>query len=190
MEKHGRHHSNAGIKINTYSNGANKHQGHPDMTHSGQGTPSMVVLPKMDDLNLLRQLKLKDSLPKKNPPKISLVLQKYPDHKRQMLGGAAGSSLVRVNQWLGFGAFLRVCVLTAQLCPTLHNSMNCSPPGSSVHGILQARMLEWVAISFSRGIFLSQGLNPHLLGLLCWQAESVPSEPPRKWPGLYRLKEF
>ena len=81
------------------------------MTHSGQGTPSMVVLPKMDDLNLLRQLKLKDSLPKKNPPKISLVLQKYPDHKRQMLGGAAGSSLVRVNQWLGFGAFLRVCVL-------------------------------------------------------------------------------
>ena len=31
------------------------------------------------------------------------------------------------------------------------DSMDCSPPGSSVHGILQARMLEWVAISFSRG---------------------------------------
>ena len=129
------------------------------MTHSGQGTPSMVVLPKMDDLNLLRQLKLKDSLPKKNPPKISLVLQKYPDHKRQMLGGAAGSSLVRVNQWLGFGAFLRVCVLAAQLCPTLHNSMNCSPPGSSVHGILQARMLEWVAISFSNTCMHAKSLQ-------------------------------
>ena len=36
--------------------------------------------------------------------------------------------------------------------------MYCSPPGSSVHGILQARMLEWVAISSSGGIFLTQGL--------------------------------
>ena len=34
---------------------------------------------------------------------------------------------------------------------TLCNSVDCSPPGSSVHGILQARILEWVAISFSRG---------------------------------------
>ena len=39
----------------------------------------------------------------------------------------------------------------AQLCPTLCNPVDCSPPGSSVHGILQARILEWVAISFSRG---------------------------------------
>ena len=39
----------------------------------------------------------------------------------------------------------------AQSCPTLCNPMDCSPPGSSVHGILQARVLEWVAISFSRG---------------------------------------
>ena len=44
-----------------------------------------------------------------------------------------------------------VCVLVAQLCPTLCDPMDCSPPGSSVHGILQARILEWVAISFSRG---------------------------------------
>ena len=39
----------------------------------------------------------------------------------------------------------------AQLSPTLCDPMDCSPPGSSVHGILQARILEWVAISFSRG---------------------------------------
>ena len=39
----------------------------------------------------------------------------------------------------------------AQLCPTLCNPVGCSPPGSSVHGILQARILECVAISFSRG---------------------------------------
>ena len=36
-------------------------------------------------------------------------------------------------------------------CPTLCDPMDCSPPGSSVHGIVQARMLEWVAISFPRG---------------------------------------
>ena len=39
----------------------------------------------------------------------------------------------------------------AQSCPTLRNPVDCSPPGSSLHGILQARILEWVAISFSRG---------------------------------------
>ena len=39
----------------------------------------------------------------------------------------------------------------SQLCLTLCGPMDCSPPGSSVHGIFQARILEWVAISFSRG---------------------------------------
>ena len=38
-----------------------------------------------------------------------------------------------------------------QSCPTLCDPMDCSPPGSSVHGILQARILEWVSISFPRG---------------------------------------
>ena len=41
-------------------------------------------------------------------------------------------------------------VLAAQSCPTLCDPRDCIPPGSSVHGILQARILEWVAISFSR----------------------------------------
>ena len=55
-------------------------------------------------------------------------------------------------------------VLVTQLCPTLCNSVDCSLPGPSVHGILQARILEWVAIPFSRGIFPTQGLKlsfPH-----------------------------
>ena len=39
----------------------------------------------------------------------------------------------------------------AQSCLTLCDPMDCSPPGSSIQGILQARILEWVAISFSRG---------------------------------------
>ena len=37
----------------------------------------------------------------------------------------------------------------AQMCPTLSDPMDCSPPGSSIHGIFQARVLEWVAIAFS-----------------------------------------
>ena len=44
---------------------------------------------------------------------------------------------------------LRVC-LVAQSCPTLCDPVDCSPPGSSVHGILQARILEWVAMPSSR----------------------------------------
>ena len=53
-------------------------------------------------------------------------------------------------------------VFVAQLYPTLCNPNDCSLPGS-VHGIRQARTLEWVAISFSRRFFLTQGLNPGLL---------------------------
>ena len=41
--------------------------------------------------------------------------------------------------------------------------MDCSLQDSSIHGIFQARMLEWVAIFFSRGIFPTQGLSPDLL---------------------------
>ena len=43
-----------------------------------------------------------------------------------------------------------ILMIVAQSCPTFCTLMNCSPPGSYVHGILQARRLEWVAISFSR----------------------------------------
>ena len=50
-----------------------------------------------------------------------------------------------------------------QLCLTLCDPMDCSLPGSSVHEILQAKILEWVAMPFSRGIFLTQGSNPRLM---------------------------
>ena len=46
---------------------------------------------------------------------------------------------------------VKVRVLVTQPCPALCNPMDCSPPGSSVYGILQARILEWIAIPFSRG---------------------------------------
>ena len=64
--------------------------------------------------------------------------------------------------------FVCMWVLLAQSCPSLCNSMDCSPSGSSVHGILQARILEWVAMPSSKG------LNPGLLDLLHWQGGSWP----------------
>ena len=50
----------------------------------------------------------------------------------------------------------------ARSCLTLCDPMDYSLPGSSLRGILQARVLEWVAISFSRGIFPTQGSNQGL----------------------------
>ena len=53
--------------------------------------------------------------------------------------------------------------VVAQSCPTLCNPMDCSLPGSSVHGIFQARVLEWGAIHFLlQGIFPTQESNPGL----------------------------
>ena len=54
--------------------------------------------------------------------------------------------VVSVSFLMSYGA----CSV-AQPCPTLCDAMDCSPPGSSVHGVSEARMLEWVAISYCRG---------------------------------------
>ena len=62
----------------------------------------------------------------------------------------------------------------AQSCPTLCDHMDCSPPGSSIHGILQARILEWVAIS-SPGDLPDPGIEPRSPAL---QADTLTSEPP------------
>ena len=58
--------------------------------------------------------------------------------------------LISTVEWLSY-TFCCCCCLVAQSCPILCNPTDCSPPGSSVHGILQARILEWVTIPFSRG---------------------------------------
>ena len=52
--------------------------------------------------------------------------------------------------------------------PVRRDPMGCSPPGSSVHGVLQARILKWVAVPFSRGIFLTQGRGPQSPELQAW----------------------
>ena len=77
-------------------------------------------------------------------------------------------------------ALLQTHAQSLQVRPTLCEPMACSPPGSSVHGILQVRVLEWVAVPSSRASFPTQGLNPHRLCLLHWQVGSLPLAPPGK----------
>ena len=64
--------------------------------------------------------------------------------------------------------------MQTQLSPTLCNLLDCSLPGSSVHGISQAGILEWVAIFSSRGSSQSKDQNLQLLLLLLWQVDSLP----------------
>ena len=80
-----------------------------------------------------------------------------------------------------------VCVY-AQSWPTLFDPVDSSPPGSSVHGILQARTLEWVAVSFSRGSS-NPGIKPTSLALAgrffttttTWES-LIPSHLPKALP--------
>ena len=78
--------------------------------------------------------------------------------KRSMLSAHSGIKLKlqrtiarKIPKYLEIKQHMCVHVKTLQLCPTLCNPMDCSLSGSSVHGILQARTLEWVAIPSSRG---------------------------------------
>ena len=66
-----------------------------------------------------------------------------------------------------------------QSCPTLCNPMDCSLPGSSVYGILQVRILEWIVMPSSRGSSWSRDWT-HISCLLHWQADSLPAESQRK----------
>ena len=71
--------------------------------------------------------------------------------------------------------YVSVCAcLVTQSYPTLCDPIDCSPAGSFVHGILQARILEWVAIPFSRGSSWpgTESRSPAL------QVDLLPSEPP------------
>ena len=72
------------------------------------------------------------------------------------------------------------CTKSLQSCPTLCNPMNCSPPGSSVHGILQARILEWVAMPSSRGSSQLRDQTWISYVYLHWQVGSLPLVPPGK----------
>ena len=85
------------------------------------------------------------------------------------------------DEWEGLDWTYRsqfVYVLLLQSCPTLCDSMDCSAPGSSVHGFLQARITGVGCRFLFQGIFPTQGLNLYLLSLLHWQVSSLPLVPP------------
>ena len=95
---------------------------------------------------------------------------------------AARSTRVRAGRVWALGGrqgedvealFAVCCVLRHQSCLTLCNSMDCSLSGSSIHGIFQARVLEWVVISFSRGSSRPRHGTRILLHLLHWKASSL-----------------
>ena len=75
-----------------------------------------------------------------------------------------------------------VCAKSFQPCLTLGDPMDCSPPGSSIPGILQARITGVGCHALLQRIFPTQGLNQYLLSLLYWQAGSLPLAPPGKPP--------
>ena len=78
----------------------------------------------------------------------------------------------------------RVCAKSLQSCLILCNPMDCSLPGSSVHGILQARILEMVAMPSSRGSSQPRNQKPRSPAL---QVDSLPSEPPEKPVEAYNI---
>ena len=73
-----------------------------------------------------------------------------------------------------------MCVPRYQSCLTLCDPMDCSQPGSPVHGILRANSSGVGCHVFLQGISLIQGSHLHLLCLLHWQAGSLPLAPPEK----------
>ena len=76
---------------------------------------------------------------------------------------------------------LCLCAKSLQLCSTLCDPVHCSLPGSCVHGILQARILDSVAmLSSGGGVFPTQESNWYLLCLLHWHVGSLPLAPPGK----------
>ena len=84
-----------------------------------------------------------------SPPSARYLIQKVQNKTKVWLNSNRESDVM--GQVLSVSSCHQVCVLVAQSCPTLCDPMDCNPQGSSVHEIFQARILEWVAISFSGG---------------------------------------
>ena len=93
--------------------------------------------------------------------------------KLQFMGSRSRTQLSNLPFTFHFHALEKESKV-AQSCPTLCDPMDCSLSGSSIHGIFQARVLEWIAISFSRGS--SQPRNRTRVSRIV--ADALLSEPP------------
>ena len=126
---------------------------------------------------------------------LDLILEAVPaqtvTHTSHLTLGLRGSRSMRMCG--PSGIFLQIKeerkskVLVAHSCPTLCNSMDCSPSGSFAHGIRQARNTRVYCHSFFQGIFPTQESNP---GYSALQADSLLSEPPGKPQCKYNVGEM
>ena len=93
-----------------------------------------------------------------------------------------------IETWFSY-KYVRACVLNSFSCVPLWEPMDCNPPDSSVHGILQARILEWIAVPSSR--VPSQNRDGTHTPYIClyWQVGSLPLAPPAK-PNTYTYIHF
>ena len=91
-----------------------------------------------------------------------------------MCGDKRGTVVIRNDHQLH--KYVNVCVCV-QSCVTLCDSMDYSLPGSSVHGIPQAKLLREGCHFLLQGIVPTQGSNPRLFCFLFWQADSLPLAP-------------
>ena len=126
-----------------------------------------------------------NSKPKCAHSKVGIMVAPYPVNTSSVLSKhhykIDNHQQVFLNiMWVESHALHTVCAKLLQSCPVLCNPTDHSPPSSSVHGTLQARILEWVAIALLEGIFWIQRLNLCPFHLLHWQAGSWPLAPPGK----------
>ena len=96
----------------------------------------------------------------------------------QNIGASASASVLPTNiqGWLPLG--LTLCAKLLQLCPTLCDLIDCSLPGSSVHGDSPGKNTRVGCYALFQGIFSTQGSNLSLLRLLYWQVGSLPLASP------------
>ena len=92
----------------------------------------------------------------------------------------------RVHVWMHMykGVYISEHCLVTNLCPTLHDSMDYSLSGSSIHGIFQVRILEWVAISSSRSSRPRDGIQVSCITGRFFTTEP-PGKPLYKWKHVY-----
>ena len=97
---------------------------------------------------------------------------------RFFINWATTGSIRELNRWKN--EVTMCCAKLLQSCLTVCNPMNCSPPGSSGHGILLARILEWVAMPSFRGSFQPRDWTCVSYSYLHWYVSSLPLAPTGK----------
>ena len=135
------------------------------MSHLSPRTGSIIIVPKASCNLWWQERMLLRLAPGQNPVSdlSGLTIYNYRDHLKDLMRENClphnhtfyieSMSLSVVGTAVKGSGYLPHVVQwseVAQLCPTLCDSMDCNLPGSSIHGIFQARILEWVSISFSR----------------------------------------